>query len=137
MHLNCRSLKKNFTAVTALLNKCHPITALAATETWLNEINKDMFSINGYTFLHLGRINKSGGGVGLYINATLDSTTRVDLSFTDENLECLFAEIVQSNKCNILIACFYRPPNADVISFNSLTNLIFLTNFTKKSTKQF
>ena len=32
IHLNCRSLKKKFTAVTALLNKCHPITALAVSE---------------------------------------------------------------------------------------------------------
>ena len=78
-----------------------------------------MFSINGYTFLHLGRINKSEGGVRLYIIATFDSIIRVNLYFTDENLECLFAEIVQINKCNVLIGCFYRPPNADVISFNS------------------
>src|ERR1044072_5423803 len=35
LHVNCRSRQKNFSGVTNLLGTCHPLTALALTETWL------------------------------------------------------------------------------------------------------
>src|ERR1051325_3463070 len=51
LHVNCRSLQKNFFSVTNLLNTCHPLTALALTETWLTTLSQDIHRIPGYNFV--------------------------------------------------------------------------------------
>jgi len=65
MHVNCRSLQKNF---KPLLNSLHiafcSLTAIALTETWLTPQNQDMFIINGYNFVVNSRSDRIGGGVG-------------------------------------------------------------------------
>ena len=93
MHINCRSLKKNFEPVKNFLNFLSvPISVLAVTETWLNDSLHDVFFIKGYNFFSKCRINKSGGGVGLYVNSELSCKVRTDLCRMTEHLECIFVE---------------------------------------------
>jgi len=39
-------------------------------------------------------------------------------------IECLFIEILQQGKSNVLVGCVYRPPNTDLDLFNSEMLLI-------------
>jgi len=72
VHINCRSIDKNVTAIKNLLSACNSITALAVSETWLTTATKDIHQISGYVFISSPRLIKSGGGVGIYLNELLD-----------------------------------------------------------------
>ena len=56
LHINSRSLPKNFDNITAFLNTLiTPPDILAVTETWLTDINKEYFQLTGYHSYHLVR----------------------------------------------------------------------------------
>ena len=59
MHLNCRSLKKNFCEVKNLLQLTNlKISVLAVTETWLTEASMGDVNIDKYNFIGKCRNNK-------------------------------------------------------------------------------
>jgi hypothetical protein len=119
IHINCRSLNKNFDSITNLLYRTNcSFTAIGLCETWLSPITQDTFNIEGYQFVCRSRCNKIGGGVGLFINAAYNFQVRTDLSFMKDYIESIFVEISQENSANIVIGCIYRPPNSDVALFN-------------------
>ena len=45
----------------------HRLTAIGVSETWLNETTSDLVEISGYNYISNHSINKSEGGVGLYL----------------------------------------------------------------------
>ena len=57
--------------------------------------------IKGYNFVHNYRKDKTGGGVGLYLDSTLEFKTRYDLAFNDSRIESLFVEICRPRTKNI------------------------------------
>lgn len=120
IHVNCRSLNKNFGGLQSLLNSIsNTLTAVAVSETWLTPMNQDFYNITGYTFVCRNRSDGSGGGgAGIYLNNNLLFNIRDDLSVTKDCIECIFVEIVQKKDSNFLIGCVYRPPNTNVASFN-------------------
>ena len=62
LHVNCRSLAKNFDLLKSLLNACGvALTAVCLTESWLNKSNSDDFYIPGYNFVSSPRVGKRGG----------------------------------------------------------------------------
>ena len=53
LHLNARSLLKNFDKFTQLLDSSqHEFSAIGISETWLNDINEDYVNITGYRSSH-------------------------------------------------------------------------------------
>ena len=137
LHINCRSLRKNFDNIRLLLSTIkYPLTAFAISETWLNNTQSDVYNIPGYNFVSQPRSAKIGGGVGIYVDSRLDFKTRSDISRLSSHIECLFIEIKQLHKVNILIGCIYRPPGSDVSMFNSdmLSILKSIDEETKKIT---
>ena len=132
LHINCRSIGKNFTAIENLLTACHPLTALAVTETWLSNATQDIHKIPGYSFISSVRDDRKAGGVGIYLNDNLNFFRRTDISFMACYMECLFIEIPQTNKPSILIGCVYRPPDAEVALFNSKMIAVLSTLNAKK-----
>ena len=71
MHINCRSLGKNFDNITLFLNSVHiDFSIIGLTETWLNN-ESQLYHLPKYQFVGIGRENKRGGGVGFYISDTL------------------------------------------------------------------
>ena len=120
LHLNCRSLKKNLSELENLLSNLEGrLTAVAVTETWLKSSMKKDFNIAGYNFISMSRSVKRGGGVGLFLNNTFNFHMRIDLCRMLPHLECVFVEIAQENKRNLLLGCVYRPPSTDVSAFNT------------------
>jgi Endonuclease-reverse transcriptase len=125
MHINCRSIKKNFNGIRDLLNNTsNCLTAIAVTETWLNCTTADAYVLPGYTFISKPRIGKGGGGVGFFVNSDVTHNIREDLCRMHPHIECVFIEIVLPNVKTIIIGCIYRPPNSDVAEFNSDLDLI-------------
>ena len=67
LHLNARSLLKNFDKFTQLLDSSqHEFSAIGISETWLNNINEDYVIITGYRFISSNRVGRIGGSAGLY-----------------------------------------------------------------------
>ena len=77
LHLNARSLLKNFDKFTQLLDSSqHEFSAIGISETWLNDINKDYVNITGYRFISSNRVGRLGGGAGLYLRDTFNFNIR-------------------------------------------------------------
>jgi hypothetical protein len=86
LHLNIRSVSKNFDSFKHLLNsQGKPIKVIGLTETWLNDTNNDNFNIEKYDFISSNRSNKKGGGVGIYIIKETECKIRKDLNSVNED----------------------------------------------------
>ena len=74
------------------------------SETWLNEINDDLFKLDNYDLVNINRPNKNGGGVGIYISNKLEYNPRFDRNFSIEDIiESVFIEIITVSVNNILV----------------------------------
>ncbi len=71
MHFNFRSLASKFDEfklfLAQLKEKNLKPDIIMLYETWLNDVNKDLFSLDGYSFVEKHRGNDKGGGVALYV----------------------------------------------------------------------
>lgn len=135
LHVNCRSLNKNFAALKNLLSSVSgKLSIIAVSETWLTELSQDTFNLIGFNFVSNCRKNKIGGGVGLYIDDDIDFKIRTDASVMSDLIECIFIEIQQMNSSSILVGCVYRPPNTDISLFN-LELLAILNKLSDKKSK--
>ena len=95
------------------------LSAIAVTETWLTDALHDVYHIPGYKFIGQSRVNKCGGGIGIFVNNCFDYKLRPDLCQISQCIECLFIEIHRAGKQLIVIGCIYRPPNTDTSVFMS------------------
>ena len=123
LHLNIRSLQCNASKLTDLFSNVNfKFSLIGISETWLNDSSPSV-DIDGYSFVHKGRENRSGGGVGLYVSSNLNFKLRCDLDFLESNVaESLFIEIVKPQGKNIVTGVIYRPPNHNVDEFLTMTN---------------
>jgi len=127
-------LKKNFTNLTNyinILNVGNKFSVIGLTETWTNSNsdNTKLYNIDGYSSVFRSRtkanqtkrnrnLNRTAGGVGLYINNNLNFKERHDI-ITDEVSVSLFIEILREKKSNILIGVLYRPPGLNLTLFHN------------------
>lgn len=127
LHINARSMKSNFQGIESLLsNVAGTLTAIAITETWLTSDTEDVYFIPGYNFIPFSR-STVGGGVGIFLQNSLNYFIRKDACRMLHYLECIFVEISQVGKANFIIGCIYRPSNS---KSNADINL-FLSEFKK------
>ena len=72
IHFNCRSLPSNYNKLKDSIKALDfQFDVIALSETWLIDNDSDCFNIDGYKMFNCPRTNKSGGGVSLYINDSL------------------------------------------------------------------
>ena len=95
LHLNARSLLKNFVKFTQLLDSSqHEFSAIGISETWLIDINEDYVNIIGYRFISSNRVGRLGGGAGLYLRDTFNFNIMSDLCSSNSALfDSVFVEI--------------------------------------------
>ena len=123
LHLHIRSLQCNASKLTDLLSNVNlKLSLIGISETWLNDSSSSV-DIDGYSFVHKSRENRSDGGVGLYVSSNLNFKFRCDLDFSLPNVaESLFIEIVKPQGKNIVTGVICRPPNQNVDEFLTMTN---------------
>ena len=69
MHLNIRSLSKNFKDLKSSLSLInHKFSVIALTETWAKPHNIDLFHLDGYHHEFILRPEKTGGGISIYLD---------------------------------------------------------------------
>lgn len=113
LHLNARSLKKNFDAIDQALDSFKfPFSVIGISETWHTDLTKDSFEIDNYVSLHRVRQDRRGGGVSFYISSTLSFKERTDLALQVDDVEFIFIEILVQRK-KIIVGLIYRAPTSD------------------------
>ena len=112
LHLNIRSLNKNFESLKNLLveiNFC--LKVICITESWYSDDphTKNSYQLTNYVVIHQGKKNgKTGGGTTIFIHMELIYNIRHDLSLNDEDSEALCLEIINQKSKNIFINTIYR-----------------------------
>ena len=87
----------------------HPVF-IAVQETWADCADSDaMYDINNYNLYRADRKQNFGGGVCLYISATLQQSR---LGIQLESAESVWMKITMGNY-NVIVSSIYRPPRSD------------------------
>ena len=120
IHLNIRSLRKNFEALTSYISSLNfHFDVIALTERWLIE-NDDVnsFGLPDYHKpIFLSRQNEDGsGGVGLYISKEFNFRLSDELAYNRNESQILFVDKKKRNHRK-LIGVTYKPPKTDIDNF--------------------
>ena len=128
LHLNMRSMHKNFDAFNALTEKFkESSTVIGVTETWFSSENDlNLFHVPGYSLVSNHRRGKRGGGVALYIPDTMNYQLRHELNVMTDHLESIFVECFIPGKKNVIFGVVYRPPQSNLDGFVNEMHTILL-----------
>ena len=134
LHLNIRSLQKNFDKLIDFLDTSDfEFEVIFISETWCSEnvSCNSLYKIPNYNSIHQTRGNgKAGGEVAMFIHNTLIYNMKPDLSINNDNIESLCIEIVNNNGKYILINTQYRQPAEMYSEFEK-----YMKDFTNKLKK--
>ena len=108
LHLNIRSLQKNYDNLTSFLGclKIQP-HIVALSETWLKDTNQHLYQLNGYSTYHSCRLNKEHGGVSLLISTDILSEPVQQFTFISNIMEMCTVQLKLKTK--VIISVIYRP----------------------------
>lgn len=123
IHLNIRSLHKNFDSFKSFLSCLpKPPEVIVITETWLQLNTKHLYSLEGYDSFHLVRTNREHGGVTFFTKTELKAELLTPFSFINEDIEICTTQIKLADS-KYIISAIYRP-NSKHIAVNEFTNII-------------
>ena len=123
LHLNIRSLNKNFERLENLLDEisfCFKVICI--TESWCSDDphTKNTYQLPNYVSIHQGRKNgKTGGGITIFIPKKLIYNIRHDLSVNHEDTEALCLDIINQKSKNIFINTIYRQSSGNKENFEN------------------
>ena len=104
LHLNIRSLKKNFDSFKLFLSGLNfEFSIICFSETWLDEsalAYESLYKLPHYNRVHLLRGHGKGGSVSIYINDSSNYKVRTDLSVNNNGIESLSTETLLKKKCS-------------------------------------
>ena len=137
LHLNIRSLQKNFDSLCNLLMMLKfEFKVICITETWCsnNSMNYNPFKLLQYKSIH--RVSKTGegGGIALFLHNSLTFNIRRDLNVKNADIEGLCVEIFNKTSKNILINVQYRQPAENFNEFESYLNTFLAKSRTTDKT---
>ena len=102
LHLNIRSIKRNFENFKLFLNLINfTFSVICLSETQWNDlatIEKFLFELPNCNSTQEARDDRKGGGVSLCIHKSLDITVKPDLIISDDDIESLIIEILSDEK---------------------------------------
>ena len=106
IHFNTRSLMRNFDQLNLLLRNLNmPFSVIGVSKTWLTDCAAEHVNIRGYNFVSNHRKSKTGNGVGIYLQNSLEYKLLKECKFSDPDvIESLFLEI-STEKILLLVAC--------------------------------
>ena len=118
LSFNIRSIGANFdtfNCFTKTRNKKFDI--LSFSESWLNDNNKNLYTIEGYEgFDNVRWDGRRGGGLSVYISNVYKSKVIHPCTISLPTIETLFIKSAKEN-CKLLIVLIFRPPSANAILF--------------------
>ncbi|XP_072180948.1 uncharacterized protein [Diadema setosum] len=111
LHINSRSLNKNFEYLENLLHSLNnfEFSVIGISETWLHQNSPDIFNLPNHKLVRADRQGKRGGGVAFYIAQNLQFKIRSEITL--RYAETLFIEIENPLSKNVIIGLIYRPPD--------------------------
>ena len=122
INFNVRSLQRNLDDFSHLfLHVLDHVYIIGLTETWLDDRRADLYSIPGFKGSHNYHTLKLGGGVSIFVKASLTFEPLKNLSLMTSSIETVFIKI---RKCSLkinrdlIIGVCYRPPSGDKKEFN-------------------
>ncbi|XP_065672061.1 uncharacterized protein LOC136089894 [Hydra vulgaris] len=130
LHINIRSLKKNFESLKQFLYKIKiDFQIICLSETWCqdkNVENDSYFQIPNYNVVHQIRdLGKEGGGLCMFIKNSLLFKFNSNLNSITNDYESLCVEIINKASKNIVVHALYRPPSGNINAFKDhIKNLI-------------
>ncbi len=120
-HLNVRSLWNNLCNVMELLTANESIDIFCLSETHMQDEPKELYPINGYSFISKPQCDGLGGGIAIYISERINWTRRYDL---ESELECVWIEVFPIKAKSFLICAIYRPPDSSSYTYANFENLL-------------
>ena len=130
LHLNVRSLNKNFESLKELLTTINfEFKVICFTERWCtdDQRNETLFNLENYTSINQVRKHERGGGICVFIHNSLTFKLRSDLGTNSNDIESLVIEIINKNSKNFVINAQYRQPAGDFKQYKT-----YLENFFNK-----
>ena len=126
IHVNIRSLAKNFYKLEELLNEMQvQPDIIAATETWLEPSRIKTVTLPGYNFFHTDALTASPNGtglakrVGIYIKASINATVRDQFRLELPGCEDLWIELPLKNGKQCYISVIYKHPKTNILDFQT------------------
>ena len=110
LHLNIRGLLGKKPRICHILDAFQNIRIFSVSETHLSTDDEAQAQIDGFTFIGKSRASAQGGGVGAYISSSVPFHRRLDLE--QEDIECIWLEILFPKTKGLLIGIIYRPPDS-------------------------
>ena len=84
IHFNCRSMKANFSKIKQCLSQLgNKFTAVAISETWLEDGQEILYNLEGYELFCNNRNGRRCGGVALYIDKGYKTKSVSKMSLVD------------------------------------------------------
>ena len=128
LHLNIRSLQKNFDSLLSLLMTLKfEFKVICITETWCydNSMNHSLSELPQYKSIHQGRRAGKGGGIAVFLHEYLTFNIRHDFGVNNANIEALCIEIINKKSKNFLINTQHRQPAGNFDEFEAYLNTFF------------
>ena len=134
LHINARSLAKNFDHLVTLITQCKvAFDIICISESWLSESLVDNFAIPGYVLLNAClESHRRGKGAALYIKDTLNYKPLDNLSIKTPGFQSVFVEICNSRSSNTIVGTMYRSPTFDPKEFLEYVDKIMPKLTTKR-----
>ena len=97
---------------------------IGISETWLSDLNQNIYQLDGYNHESLVRPDRTHGGVPMFISSLIPYRVLNEISIVVKDIECLFIEI-ELNGFKIYIGIIHRTPDSDVRIFcDHLMNIL-------------
>ena len=115
-HINLRSLTAHFDELHTLLGNLKiPFDFIGITETKPYKDNDFLtnVTIQNYNMYCQSSLSHTGG-MALYVKSSLDCTSRLDFSVTEQEYKAVWTAIKNPKSKSILCCCTYRHPNNEI-----------------------
>ena len=83
---------------------------IGISETWLSDLNRNIYQLDGYNHESLVRLDRTHGGVSMFISSLIPYRVLNEICIVVKYIECLFIEI-ELNGFKIYIGIIYRTPD--------------------------
>ena len=126
MHLNARSIPKNFDRICSLVTHSKiGFDVIAISESWLAENSPAQYSLPGFNMINACPESYRGKGSALLIKNSIVYKQLPEFSVTFMPFQTLFIEIVMNSSANIILGTMYRSPSYDPREFlNYLESIV-------------